>query len=305
MSLLASLKSKIANCESHIAMMREDLAANEKYLYNLHVQLQATESEPFYEDEEDEGWRAAHAQELEAHQARQAHQAHQAYQEELAQLEADQAYQKELAELEEARQEELAELSLKDELVLKHPVGTKLKWVLNDETYRVAIVTKRGILQVKSVTDGAGDCHEAGCTCVPCQEIALSGGRLPPWRRGLPLKKIGFASEEEWRDSLPPYGNIISAPPPTSDAQLKKLSCDPLVAQTDPLQLKELEGRFPGGVFVLSTSKAQLEIEYFYHTILCRKKELTGTSFKDFGCVGKPNLMVEWKGLYICLSHLF
>ena len=87
-------------------------------------------------------------------------------------------------------------------------VGSKFKWVLNDETYRVAIMTKDGLLQVKSVTDGGGDVHEAGCSCIPCKEIALSGGRLPPWRRAYPLKKTLFSDEAAWRASLPPGGTI-------------------------------------------------------------------------------------------------
>jgi hypothetical protein len=69
-------------------------------------------------------------------------------------------------------------------------------------------MTKDGLLQVKSVTDGGGDVHEAGCSCLPCREIALSGGRLPPWRRAYPLKKTLFADEAAWRASLPPGGTI-------------------------------------------------------------------------------------------------
>ena len=210
--------------------------------------------------------------------------------------------QKELAELEEQRQKELAELSLKEEFVINYPVGTKLKWVLDDETYRVAIVTKKGVLQVKSVTDGSGECHEEGCSCGPCWEHLHNA----PWRPRLPLKKTLFANEAEWRKSLPTEGEVIVTRPHTNDSALKELCSAPLTAYTDAKKLKQLKERFPGGIFVLTTDKGQMEIEYFFHNILCRNKELMGTSFTDFG-VGdeKPNLMVEWRGLYIGLSQLF
>jgi hypothetical protein len=160
---------------------------------------------------------------------------------------------------------------------------------------------------VKSVTDGGGDCHAEGCMCVPCREIALSGGLIPPWRRGAPLKKTFFANEAEWRNSLPLSGNIVATQPRITDETLKALSCAPLTANTDAKKLKELQLRFPGGVFVLSTDKEQMEIEYFFNSILCRKNDWAGTSFGHCGVPAgeKPNLMVEWRGLYICLSHLF
>ena len=310
---MESIQKKIDDCEAHVTMMREDLAANEKYLHNLYIQLQAASSarpwydEDDYEEEIDDLFtqeqlikeRKAEAEaeaEAKAEEKRQ------------AELEAlEQARQNELEALEQARQNELEELSLKEELVMNHPGGTKLKWILNQETYRVAIVTKKGVLQVKSVTDGGGDCHDAGCSCVPCSEIALSGGRLPPWRRGAPLKKVLFASEAEWRNSLPSNGEIRVTRPRTTDNALKALCSAPLTGDTDAKKLKGLQDRFSGGTFVLTTDMGQMEIEYFFHSILSRKNEMMGTSFRDFGVPAgqKPNLMVEWRGLYIALSHLF
>jgi hypothetical protein len=89
------------------------------------------------------------------------------------------------------------------------PKQMKLKWVLNEETYRVARRMADGrVLQVKSVTDGGGDCHNDDCRCVPCREIALSGAT--PWRRGRPLNKTYFADEYAWLKSLPQYeGRIV------------------------------------------------------------------------------------------------
>jgi hypothetical protein len=70
--------------------------------------------------------------------------------------------------------------------------------------------------------------------------------------------------------------------------------------------MKELQDRFPGGTFVLSTDNGQVEIEYFFHSILCRKKGFAGANFSDLGIGAheKPTLMVEWRGMYIGLSHL-
>jgi hypothetical protein len=288
---MESLQAKIANCEAHVAMMREDLAANEKYLYNLHIELQQiSAARPWYDEDDYE-------EELADLMA----------QNELAKQRQEEQRQAELEALEAARQNELEELSLKEELVINHPVGTKLKWILNEETYRVAIVKKNGVLQVKSVTDGGGDCHESGCSCIPCTEIRLSSGRLPPWRRGLPLKLTFFASEAEWRKSLPSSGEIKVTRPYMNDKALKALCCEPLKADTDAKKLKELQLRFPGGTFVLTTDMGQMEIEYFFHSILSRKKELMGTSFVHFGVPAgqKPNLMVEWRGMFIGLSQLF
>ena len=95
-----------------------------------------------------------------------------------------------------------AELAEKNRIIdeLKNPPPRlhrmKLKWVLNDETYRVAVVLEGGgVLQVKSVTDGGGEVLEGTERCV--------NGRYP-------LKKTLFASEEEWRASLPPGGEVMN-----------------------------------------------------------------------------------------------
>lgn len=75
----------------------------------------------------------------------------------------------------------------------KRPDGTKLRWVLGEETYRIAIATANGILQVKSVTDGEGDC--------------LPNEGINSWGRAR-LKKTMFTTEEEWRASLPQGGQV-------------------------------------------------------------------------------------------------
>ena len=90
-------------------------------------------------------------------------------------------------------------------------IGSKFRWALNDETYRVAIMTAKGLLQVKSVTDGAGEVHPTTCReCRPCKELAMSPPA--PWARR-PLKKTMFADEAAWRASLPVGGSVEITPP--------------------------------------------------------------------------------------------
>jgi len=69
-------------------------------------------------------------------------------------------------------------------------IGTTLKWISSDdaETYRLAIVTKDGVYQVKAITEGGGDCYYVG------------NKRY--------LTKRTFDSEVSWRMSLPLCGEV-------------------------------------------------------------------------------------------------
>jgi hypothetical protein len=106
--------------------------------------------------------------------------------------------------------------------------------------------------------------------------------------------------------------------PRVSDKDLKELCCKPLEATTDPLRLKELEGRFPGATMVLSLSSHQVVVKYVYedmyvdssanHKISC--DVVSPFPLYDFAAIGlekgaRPQLMAEWRGMYIDLSHLF
>lgn len=194
------------------------------------------------------------------------------------------------------------------------PEGTKLKWTLDEMNYRVAIARNDGILEVKVVVDGHGYYHDnMTCQCKPCGEIALSrrlGVPNPPWTREA-LVKTFFKDEAAWRKSLPAGGTVTITPKPLSDWALRLLCIKPLTATTDALKLKELEMRFPGATMVLSTDKMQLEIEYMggekQHRIYSNTTCEIRKEFSDFGVstIGKPNLMAEWRGLYIGLEHLF
>ena len=105
----------------------------------------------------------------------------------------------------------------------QRPVGTKLRWVLGAETYRIAIATGNGILQVRSVTDGAGDC--------------LPRDTFHSWVRAK-LKKTMFATEEEWRASLPQGGEVTIVELPPKNAQ-------PVVdGASDVEKVEQLASRF-------------------------------------------------------------
>jgi hypothetical protein len=75
----------------------------------------------------------------------------------------------------------------------KRSIGTKLKWISSEdeETYRVAIVTKDGICQVKAITEGGGDCYYDHKT------------------KKRYLTKRTFDSEASWREALPQGGDIF------------------------------------------------------------------------------------------------
>jgi hypothetical protein len=69
------------------------------------------------------------------------------------------------------------------------PIGTKFKWILNEYTYRVAIMTKQGVHQVKAITEGNGECY------------------YDDFKRY--YVKRTFDSEESWRKSLPDGGQVF------------------------------------------------------------------------------------------------
>jgi len=142
------------------------------------------------------------------------------------------------------------------------------------------------------------------------------------------LRCIKFCEEEERKAEIAyeacratwPVGPFFfGVEPRISDEDLKELCCKPFEATTDALRLKELEGRFPGATMVLSTTKKQVVVKYVYedlyeddsvnHMIAC---DIAHHSYQTFANVGesprpngKPQLMAEWRGMYVDLSHLF
>jgi hypothetical protein len=86
--------------------------------------------------------------------------------------------------------------------------GDKVKWELNDETYRIAVFTKKGVFEVKNVEDGGAAVHNKDCTCSPCRDYKM----VPraPWQPRLPLAKTFFADEAAWRATLPQGGKFYT-----------------------------------------------------------------------------------------------
>ena len=111
-------------------------------------------------------------------------------------------------------------------------IGTKFKWILNEETYRIAIQTADGVLQVKSITDGGAEVHDDACACNGC----LYNYRLP-------LKKTFFVNEDFWRSSLP-HGGIITTtmPGPRSKGERMAQAHNPY--EDDRNKLQEYMRRF-------------------------------------------------------------
>ena len=199
------------------------------------------------------------------------------------------------------REEALAAALLK----LRHPVGTKFKWThkQNPNTYRVAIQTKDGILQVKSVTDGVVELHE-DCACSLCWEFENNA----PWRPRKPLKQLFFADYLAWDATLPYLmGKMVITSAPITNKALKALVMKPLEATWESGQLEELQKRFPEGVFVLSSPSTGKQIEIKAHgmAIYSVNPNIVCCTFEQFFGDKKVHLMVEWRGFYIDLSHLF
>jgi hypothetical protein len=168
------------------------------------------------------------------------------------------------------------------------PLKTKVKWVLDVDTYRVAIITKDGILQVKSVTDGAGDCHIDNCNCVPCWEF----NNNVPWRLRKPLNKVLFTNEADWRASLPAGGEIIFSPPELTNRERVLLLTTPLSGANDALKLEELHARFPGKKIIYKMnydySGTSFQIEAFRRIhdgmplIYCRETNESFANLREF-----------------------
>lgn len=83
---------------------------------------------------------------------------------------------------------------------LKNPqIGSKFRWDLNHNNYRVAIMTTKGVLQVKSVAEGIADKDSFGRT-----------------------KTLMFPNEAAWRASLPQGDAVIELVGPDTRSQVQK-----------------------------------------------------------------------------------
>jgi hypothetical protein len=92
-----------------------------------------------------------------------------------------------------------------------------------------------------------------------------------------------------------------------------KASMVPLSAATDAEKLYELECRFKNAVFVLSTDRKQVVVSSVLRAdsrYIVLSEEAEDDWYSSFDTISdtsncRPNLMAEYLGLYIDLSHLF
>ena len=190
---------------------------------------------------------------------------------------------------------------------------TKFKWILNENTYRVAVVTKVGVLQVKSVINSQPDLHDNSCKCICCCNV-YNGFRMC-----FPLKTTFFNCKSDWFNSLPETGYIVVTEPKISDRKFDMFCSAPLTAKSDSLKLKELEERFPGATMILTTPdknyvNKKYVVKYVYqdlyadpsinHMIMDESSKLIYLDFKGLGTKEKPDLTAGWRGRFIDLSHL-
>lgn len=144
------------------------------------------------------------------------------------------------------------------------PVGSKFRWTLDTNTYRVAIMTVKGLLQVKSVTGGASEVHPTTCReCRPCRELAMTPPA--PWARR-PLKQTMFADEAAWRASLPTGGSVVITPPakPVAEQRVAAVAQAPndvekLKAAIKTYMIRTTAEEAPSPQEQLKTSMQQME----------------------------------------------
>ena len=168
-------------------------------------------------------------------------------------------------------------------------VKSIVRWVKDDNTYRSAVVTKTGLLQVKLVNDG-----------VESKDNTF------------------YASGDDWANSLPKGGMIIVSLPVST---LEKKINTPLKGPSDGHKLEELEQRFKRGKFYLAntyyprTHIKSIYVENIYADevpMIQINKGFCVNSFQeiiDRMPAAMPansihTLIVEYRGQTIGLTHL-
>ena len=114
----------------------------------------------------------------------------------------------------------------------------------------------------------------------------------------------GFAA------ALKRFNTRVQEEKETLIANTDRLMSEPLLSKKDAARLAELEKRFGGGEFFLNTASAIIGVKSVGGIVL----RVLGSSshysaFADIpGAVyasGRPKLVVEYKGQYIDLAHLW
>jgi hypothetical protein len=166
------------------------------------------------------------------------------------------------------------------------PENTKLKWYLDNNNYRIALVTATGILQIYSMTNG-----------ILNTTSNLDYEKYPTMTH--------FQNEWSWRYSLPD-GGVVSIAYPTNSLDCKLN--EPLVAETDPLKLLELMNRFKTDIFFLATDYDKFRVDLRSGMILLDNNVYLRKFSTYPSCLNhnlQPRLMVYHENEYLDLSHLF
>ena len=118
------------------------------------------------------------------------------------------------------------------------------RWTLDENNYRIAVQTKNGILQVKSVTNGETEMDPRYFTFETADGVPYTGKLVekpaPEWWKPRSAKKTEFADFMLWYASLP-QGGKVTITPITPSGQ-KKMR--PLDGTTDTDKMNLLASRF-------------------------------------------------------------
>jgi len=126
------------------------------------------------------------------------------------------------------------------------PQNTSFRWTLNENTYRIAVQTGTGFLQVKSVTDGRTELEQNYMvwTIVTNPDGSMHRARVqqppPDWFRPYAAKVTPFADFSAWYATLPQGGSTTIQPYVKPIVSKTK----PLTGATDIAKMYELTRRF-------------------------------------------------------------
>jgi hypothetical protein len=176
-----------------------------------------------------------------------------------AELEAQKASMEELTK-KIATAEREAEL----DAIPKRTTGTKLKWVSDDNNYRVAVITADGVLEVKRVVGGELKRISRSEFFVLAQHRRLFD---------LPYLKTFFKTEREWRLSLPNNGSVTVTPYVYGAVERDWNAIKP--EMSDPEKLQQLMKRF----CVRATVRTATPPQQMYE--LAKERVAKGGSSKD------------------------
>jgi hypothetical protein len=137
-------------------------------------------------------------------------------------------------------------------------IGSKFTWTLTPQTYRVAIMTSKGLFQVKSVTDDQPD---------------YVNSANPVWR---PLKKAMFTDETAWRTSLPDGGVVELIGPKRSEPPTPDLT-----NLSDVEKVKQYMKQYNVRSKVYEKNSPQSNVDWFLNSITSIRKELNDISLED------------------------